>query len=106
MSLTEALSLAWAKGPRVIVAAALDELGVQAERQGQAEHGVRLLGGAEALRQAMGTPVRPADRPALEAALAAARAALGDVAFDDAWVAGHSLPLEQVVADALAGAGG
>jgi non-specific serine/threonine protein kinase len=102
-ALSEALTLASAQGPRVVVAAALDELGVQAVRQGQAQHGGRLLSGAAALRQAMGTPVRPADRPALESALAAARACLGDRAFDAAWAAGHSLPVEQVVADALAG---
>jgi tetratricopeptide (TPR) repeat protein len=106
MSLTEALSLAWAKGPRVVMAAALDELGVQAVRQGQAEHGVHLLGAAAALRQAMGTPVRPADRPAIEAALAAAHASLGEIAFNDAWAAGQRLPVEQVVADALAGPAG
>jgi predicted ATPase len=105
MSLTEALSLAWAKGPRVVLAAALDELGVQAVRQGRAQHGVQLLAAAATLRQAMGTPVRPADRPAIEAALAGARASLGDIAFDDDWATGHSLPLEQVVAEALADPG-
>jgi hypothetical protein len=75
-------------------------------RQGQAEHGVSLLGGAAALRQAMGTPVRPADRPAIESTLATARASLGNMVCDAAWAAGLSLPLEQVVADALAGPGG
>jgi non-specific serine/threonine protein kinase len=104
--LSEALSLAWAKGPRWVVVAAMEELGVQAVRQGQAQHGVSLLGGAAALRQAMGTPVRPADRPALEGALATARATLGDPVFADAWSSGQALPLDQVVADALAGPGG
>jgi tetratricopeptide (TPR) repeat protein len=99
-NLVEALTLAWAKGPRWVVAAALEELGVQAVGLGQEEHRVRLLAGAAALRQAMGTPVRPADRPAIEDALAAGRAALGEAAFAGAWAAGETLPLEQIVAHA------
>jgi hypothetical protein len=103
VSLVEALTLAWATGQRLFVAAALEELGVQVVRQGQAQHGVLLLVAAVALRQAMGTPVRPADRPAVEAALASARATLDDGTFADAWSAGQALPLEQVVTRALAG---
>jgi non-specific serine/threonine protein kinase len=99
-SLAEALTLAWGKGPRWVVAAALEELGVQAVRVGQAQHGVPLLAAAAALRQAMGAPVRPADWPAMEDALAAARTALSDAAFTTAWAAGETLPLEQIVASA------
>jgi hypothetical protein len=102
-SLTEALALAWAKGPRAVLAAALEEVGVQAVGQGQVEHGVRLLAGAAALRQAMGAPVRPADRQAVEDALAAARTALGGLPFEEAWQRGRSLPLEQIVARVVAG---
>jgi tetratricopeptide (TPR) repeat protein len=104
-ALSEALTLASAQGPRFVVAAALDELGVLAVRQGQAQQGVHLLAAAAMLRGSMGTPVRPADRPALEAALAAARASLGDIAFDDAWVAGQRLPVDQIVTQALTGPG-
>ncbi|HWE60261.1 MAG TPA: tetratricopeptide repeat protein, partial [Chloroflexota bacterium] len=101
--LAEALSLAWTKGPRVVVAAALEEIAVQAVQQGEAQHGAQLLGGAALLRQSMGAPVRPADRPAIKGALAAARASLGDTAFADAWATGQTLPLERVVAYALTG---
>jgi WD40 repeat protein/predicted ATPase len=100
--LTEALSLAWAQGPRWVVAASLEELGVQTVRHGQDWHGVRLLAAGAALRQAMGTPVRPADRPAIERALADARASLGDVAFDQVWAAGQALPVDQIVAHEVA----
>jgi non-specific serine/threonine protein kinase len=96
-SLTEALTLAWAKGPHFMVAMALEELGVQAVRQGRAQHGICLLGAAATLRRAMGVPIRPSDRPALEGALATARTSLGTMAFTDAWVAGETLPLEQIV---------
>jgi hypothetical protein len=102
-SLAEALDLAWAKGPRWVVAAALEELGVQAVRQARPEHGVPFLAAGAALREAMGAPVQPANRPALEDALTAARAALGDAAFTAAWAVGHTLPLEQSVALAVAG---
>jgi hypothetical protein len=101
-SLAEALALAWAKGPRLFVAAALEEIGVQAVRQGQEQQGVPLLAAAAGLRQAMGTPVRPADRRALEDALAAARRALGSAAFAEAWATGRALSAELVVARASA----
>jgi tetratricopeptide (TPR) repeat protein len=97
-SMAEALALAWAKGPRWFVAAALEGLGVEAVRQGHTQQGVHLLASAAALRRAMGTPVRPADLPTLEGALVAARSALGDSAFSRAWAAGEELPLEQIVA--------
>ncbi len=100
-TLAEALTLAWAKGPRLVVAAALEELGVQAVRQGQEQHGVLLLAAAAVLRQSMGAPARPADRLALEGAVAAARASLGDTAFTGAWAAGQTLPVEQIVARAV-----
>ncbi len=102
-SLAEALTLAWAKGPRWVVAAALEGLGVQAVSQGQAQHAAQILGAATRLRQSMGAPVRPADRPALDGALAAARASLRNAAFAGAWATGQTLPLEQIVALALAG---
>jgi ATP/maltotriose-dependent transcriptional regulator MalT len=101
--LAEALRLAWAKGPRFVVAAALEEVGMLAVRQGQTQHGASLLAATAVLRRAMGTPVRPAHRPALEAALAVARSALSDTAFASAWAVGEALPLEQSVAHAVAG---
>jgi hypothetical protein len=80
------------------VAAALEELGVQAIRQRQAEPGVRFLAAAAALRHLMGAPARPVDQPTVGGALAVARAALGDDAFSGAWDAGETLPLEQFIA--------
>jgi hypothetical protein len=85
---------------------ALDEIGVQAVRQGHTQHGVHLLAAAAALHQAMGAPVRPADQAAIEDALAAARTALGDATFTNAWANGQRLPLDEIVAHALAGPDG
>jgi non-specific serine/threonine protein kinase len=64
----------------------------------------RLLGAAGAARRALGAPPPPIRRPDLATTERAARAALGDVAFEAAWVAGEALPLEQAVAEALAAA--
>ena len=58
--LREALELATAKGPRFLVAAALEAMGVQEIRDGQTQDAVRMLAAADVLRQAMGVPVRPA----------------------------------------------
>jgi tetratricopeptide (TPR) repeat protein len=101
MCLAEALTLAWAKGPRWVVGAALEELGAQAVRQDREQRGVRLLAAAAALRQAMGTPVRLVDRPTIENALAVGRAGLGKEGFAAAWAEGRALPLDEAVALAL-----
>jgi hypothetical protein len=98
--LVEALELAGVVGPRVIMAAALDALGVLMVGQGKARPAVEFFGAAARLRREMGVPARPSDRPASEDALAAARASLGDVGFDEAWAVGETLPLEQIVASA------
>jgi hypothetical protein len=103
--MAEALTLAWAKGPRLFVAAALEELGVHAVRQGQGALGVQHLAAAAALRTSMCAPVRSIDQPAIDHALSAARAALGASACAEAWTAGETQPLEQMVALAQAVAG-
>jgi non-specific serine/threonine protein kinase len=105
-SLTEALTLAWPKGPRIVVAMALEELGAQAVRKGHAQLGVRLLAAVAMLRQTLGTPIRPADRPSIERGLATARTTLGDATFTNAWATGQRLPLDEIVAHALAGPDG
>jgi tetratricopeptide (TPR) repeat protein len=99
--LREALELATAKGPRFLVAAALEAMGVQEIRDGQTQDAVRMLAAADALRQAMRVAVRPADRPDLEGALATACTTMGDDAFATAFTTGQTAPLEQAVADAL-----
>ncbi|CAA9283043.1 MAG: hypothetical protein AVDCRST_MAG93-3322, partial [uncultured Chloroflexia bacterium] len=65
----EALRLAATLGPRLMVASALEGLGSMAAEQGQAVRALHLLGAASRLRVHMGTPVRPADQPAVEHAL-------------------------------------
>ena len=97
-AMAEALRLAWAVGPRLFVPAALEGLAVLEANHGQPERVVQLLAAAAQLRAQMGTPVRPADKPAVDAALAEAHSALGAAAFGDAWAAAERLPVEQLMA--------
>jgi hypothetical protein len=53
------------------------------------------------LRQTIGAPIAPVDRPGHAAAAAAARAGLGEAAFEAAHAAGRALPPERAIAEAL-----
>jgi hypothetical protein len=55
----------------------------------------------EALRETLGIPLPPKERPDHEDTVAVVRAALGEEAFAHARAAGRVLPLEQAVAEAL-----
>jgi tetratricopeptide (TPR) repeat protein len=61
----------------------------------------QLLGAAAAVRETIGSPTTPLERPALDRAVAAARQRLGDEAFAAAWAEGRAMTLEQAVAYAL-----
>jgi hypothetical protein len=99
-ALTEALQLALALGPRLLVAAALEGLRELAAQSHQAERAAQLLAAAAALRALMGTPLRPSDQRGVNAALQEAQAALGAKAFASAWAAGQR-PLEQLLGTLL-----
>jgi predicted ATPase len=96
-ALTEALRLAWAVGPRLLVASALEGLASLAAQAQQADLAIRFLGAASALRAQMGTPIRPADQSAVEHALATARATLGTNVAASIWSKAIGLPLEQIL---------
>jgi DNA-binding CsgD family transcriptional regulator len=61
-----------------------------------AELAAALLGGCTALRLALGAPVPPAERPAVDACLQAVRAALGAGPFARAWQRGEALTLDEL----------
>ena len=91
-TLTEALWLAWAVGPRFLVVAALETLA----RQGSsADRVVRLLAVAAALRLQIGTRARPAEQVVLEQMLADARSVLGATACTALWDAARKLRLDE-----------
>ncbi len=96
-ALTEAVQLALAVGPRLLVAAALEGIAGVVAAQNQAELAARLLGAAAALRAQMSTPVRPVDERAVNQTLATAQIALGADAFAAVWEAAQELSLEQII---------
>jgi ATP/maltotriose-dependent transcriptional regulator MalT len=58
----------------------------------------RLWGAAEALREAMGTPIPPVEIASYERSLAAASAQLGEQALAAAWAEGRTMSPEQALA--------
>jgi len=100
-TLTEALRLAGEVGPRLFVASALEALAGLAVLPDPGPQGAtlaaRFLAAAAALRVQMGTPVRPADQPALDHTLAITRSTLAPDAFATVWTAAGALSLEQIL---------
>ncbi len=101
-ALIEGLTLGWPTCTWSLTVASLEELARVAVADGQAAVAARRCAAASAWRGAMGVPLPPYRRAAYEAALAAARRALGAGAFAAEWAAGARLPLEQAVAEVLA----
>jgi hypothetical protein len=90
-------------GDRRNVAVVLEQLAAVACADGRPEQAARLLGAAEALREAMGARLPPAEQAAHAKTEQAARAALGEAAFAAARAAGRSLTPVAAVDEALAG---
>lgn len=66
--------------------------------KGDAAVAAEALGAAAALRARLGAPLTPRERPRLDADIRAARAALGDDAFEAAWALGTALSAEDAIA--------
>jgi DNA-binding CsgD family transcriptional regulator/tetratricopeptide (TPR) repeat protein len=69
---------------------------------GLAARAVRILGAAAAVRQAVASQLTPAEAMAVAGVLEDARRALGAGAFSAAWEVGRALPIERILAEALA----
>src|SRR5262249_16294270 len=69
----------------------LDLLAAAASAQGRAKRAARLLGAAEALREALGAPLPPPDREPYDRHLTRVRSMLDAGAFAASWAAGRSL---------------
>ncbi len=68
---------------------------------GHWEGAARLSGAAEALREALGTPVPPVNRAEYERNVRAMRAQIDEKAFAAAWAEGRAMTLQQATAYAL-----
>jgi predicted ATPase/transcriptional regulator with XRE-family HTH domain len=85
-------------------ATCFEGLAAVARDRGDMERSARLGGAAAGLRESVASILTPAARRSVEGTVAAARQTLGDDAFAAEWAAGRALPLDEVVAYALAGA--
>jgi predicted ATPase/DNA-binding CsgD family transcriptional regulator len=72
------------------------------ESSGQPERAVRWFAASGALRERISTPLTEPERAYFAPRIAAARNALGESAFQQAWEAGRVLPIEHIIAEALA----
>jgi tetratricopeptide (TPR) repeat protein len=93
----EGVAVARKEGNRQTVAIGLEGLARVVAAQGALWWAARLWGAAEKQRQTIGAPIAPAERPAYESSVSAARAQLGEKAFADAWAEGCSMTVEQAL---------
>jgi tetratricopeptide (TPR) repeat protein len=83
------------------VARVLECLAASAAAQSNGEQALRWAGTAAALRERLGAPLPPTERPALEKALEFARRTLDNAAGLSAWMEGWAMPVEQAVQEAM-----
>ena len=93
----ESLAIGREVGDNLSMSFSLEGLATVVAVQGDPAWAGRLWGTAEALREAMGTPIPPVYRADYDHSLAAARAQLGEQAFATAWAEGRTMSLEQVL---------
>ena len=76
----------------------LDGLGYVSAAEGNGVRAAQLWGAAQNLRESMGVPLPPVERPIYESAVPAARTQVGEQIFATAWEQGRAMSLEQVLA--------
>jgi len=101
--LQEALTIWRRLGNRRGITHALEVLAAVCAGQNQADNAARFCGAAAALRQATGATLGPAERQIHERTIASALELLGDAVFEQRFEAGRNLPLDEAIAQALAG---
>ncbi len=92
----ESLAMTRELSAKKAIASSLESFASLATAQHQVERAARLFGAAEALREAIGAPLSPADRVGYDREVAAVRTALGEVFFP-AWTQGRAMTLEQAI---------
>ena len=98
----EGADVAQGIGDRLAAVVALEGLADVAVGLERLALAASVLASVEAIREALGAPLTPGGREGWDASLAALRAALGDEAFNAAWVAGRAMTLDAAVALARA----
>ena len=97
----EALDLWQGLGNEDGIADCLENFAMFTAAQHELERSTRLFGAAAALRARIGSRGRPSDLAYLDRFITAARTALGEAAFLDAWNEGETMPLDEAIAHAL-----
>ena len=100
--LGEALEISRELGDRSGIAVTMEGIAAVAAIVGEPQGAARLYGAADVLREAIGMPLTPDDRPDYERSVAAARCRLDGSTFSAGWDAGRGLSLEDAVSEALA----
>jgi tetratricopeptide (TPR) repeat protein len=93
-----ALRLRAEAGDQYHVAVSLTHLARVLWRERLAERAARLLGAADAIRDALGASIRPSMRVEVDQLVAGLQADLGEGAYRQAWEAGRRLSQEEAVA--------
>ena len=104
--LAEALPLSRAHQAQPALVACLSGLASVAVEAGDAARAARLVGAAEAWREAHGVPVPRVQRVANERTMATARDHLGAATAAAAWAAGAAVPIDTAIAEAVSVAAG
>jgi predicted ATPase len=97
----ESLALSRRWGSRKNIAYSLEGIAATLLGQQCGDQAARLLGAAATVRSVDVLPIMPIERPELAAVLRATHRALGDPAFERAWLAGQAMPLADALALAL-----
>jgi predicted ATPase/transcriptional regulator with XRE-family HTH domain len=95
--LREALGAVEAFPNKAAIAATFESVAAALTGTGDPQRAVRILGAADALRRAIGSPVFPAELAEYEANIAALRNTLGAEAYDDEWQIGATMSLERTL---------
>jgi non-specific serine/threonine protein kinase len=98
---TEAILTQRETEERMWVAPYLDAFAYLAVTHGQARQAVRLLGAAAALREALGSSLKPFEREEHEGSAELARKQLDQVEFEEAWAEGRRMSPEEAIEAAL-----
>ncbi len=98
--LADSLAIRRELGHKAGIAYTLEGFAGLAAAQGQALRAARVFGAAEALRDTIGVPLLPPDRPDYDRYVAAARSGVSAEAFAAEWARGRGMSLEEAIAQA------
>jgi hypothetical protein len=99
--LKEGLALGRGLGNMLCISWSLNDLARVAGAQRRPQCAARLFGAAETLREQIGAPLLPVERPDYKRDVSAIHTQLDEVAFATAWAEGRTMTLEQAIAYAL-----